>query len=443
MQWTHKSKQKQKEKIIYKILSMNYKKTTLKNGLRILTVPTQGTQTATVVLMVNAGSRFENESQAGISHFVEHMLFKGTEKRPTTQDISEDLDSIGGEFNAFTSKDKTLYYAKTDSKHINTALDVLADMFLNSKIEQSEINRESGTIIQELNMYEDDPRRTIGDELEKLLYKNSTLGREIIGYKKTIKKFKRKNFIDYMKKHYNAAGTVVCVAGKFNEKEIVGKIKEYLGNMPKGKISPFARIVEKQKTPQVSIKFKKTDQTHFIVASRAYRQDHKDRFALSLLAVILGGNMSSRLFTEVREKRGLAYSVRTGVDTYQDCGYIGTQAGVDHKKLQETIEVILEEYKKITTEKVEQKELKKAKDFVKGKGVMEFEASDEVAMFFTDQEFHKEKIMTLKEVFAKIDAVTAEDILRVAKDVFKSKKLNLAIIGPHKNSAKIKNILAL
>lgn len=422
---------------------MNYKKTTLKNGLRILTVPMQGTQTATVLLMVNAGSRFESEKQAGLSHFIEHMLFKGTEKRPTTQDISEELDAIGGEFNAFTSKDKTMYYAKTDSKHIGTAFDVLADMFLNSKIEQKEIKKESGTILQELSMYEDDPRRMVGDKIEELLYKNSTLGREIIGYKKTIKKFARKDFITYMKKHYNASGTVVCVAGKFEEKEIIKKVQAYLGHMPKGKITNFEKVVEKQKTPQVGIKFKKTDQTHFIIGNRAYRQGHKDRYALSLLAVILGGNMSSRLFLEIREKRGLAYSVRTGIDTYQDCGYIATQAGVEHGKLGKTIDVILKEYKKIATEKVGEKELRKAKDFVKGKGVMEFEASEEVAMFFIDQEFHREKILTLKEVFAKVDAVTADDILRVAKDVFKSNKLNVAVIGPHKNSKQIEKILKI
>jgi predicted Zn-dependent peptidase len=199
--------------------------------------------------------------------------------------------------------------------------------------------------------------------------------------------------------------------------------------------------MEKQKKPQVGIKFKKTDQTHFIIANRAYKQDHKDRHVLGLLAVILGGNMSSRLFTEIRERRGLAYFVRTSVDTYQDCGYIGTQAGVEHGKLEETIDVILKEYKKIANEKVSAKELQNAKDYVKGKGVMEFEASDEVAMFYIDQEMHKEKILTLKEVFAKVDAVTPEDILRVAKDVFKSNKLNVAIIGPHKDNKKIEKIL--
>jgi len=422
---------------------MNYKKTTLKNGLRILTVPMQGTQTATVLLMVNVGSRFEKENQAGLSHFIEHMFFKGTKKRPTAQSISEELDAVGGEFNAFTSKDKTAFYAKVDAKHINTAFDVLADMFLNSKIEQEEINRESGTILQELSMYEDDPRRTVNDELEKLLYGKDPLGREIIGYKETIANFKRKNFMDYMKEYYVARETIVCVAGRFDEKKIISEAKSYFGNFNKGRENKSNEVIEKQKNPQVRIKFKKTDQTHVIIASRAYRQNHKDRYALSLLSIILGGNMSSRLFIEVRERRGLAYSVHTGVEVYKDCGYIATQAGVEHGKLEKTIDVVLTEYKKIAAEIVSEKELKKAKEYVKGKGVMGFEASEEVAMFFIDQEFHRDRILTLKEVFAKIDAVTVLDIQRVAKDVFQNKKLNCAIIGPHKNNKKIEKILAL
>jgi predicted Zn-dependent peptidase len=246
-----------------------------------------------------------------------------------------------------------------------------------------------------------------------------------------------------MKKYYNARGTVICVAGKFDEKKITKQIQLYFRGFTDGAENKFAKIVEKQQKPQVRIKFKKTDQTNVIVGNRAYRQNHKDRYVLSLLSVILGGNMSSRLFIEIREKRGLAYSVQTGVDTYQDCGYIATQAGVEHKKLEHTIETILEEYKKIATEKVSGKELQKAKDYVKGKGVMGMEASDEVAMFFIDQEFHGEKILTLAEVFAKIDAVTPEDILRVAKDIFRREKLNCAIIGPHRNAGKIEEILSL
>lgn len=420
---------------------MKYRKTTLKNGLRILTVPMEGTQTATVMVMVGVGSRYESEKQAGISHFIEHMLFKGTTKRPTAQSISEELDGIGGEFNAFTSKDKTAYYAKVDGRHIDKALEVIADIFLNSKLEQVEIDRERGPILQELSMYEDDPRRSVGEEFEKLLYGEHQMGRNIVGYKEIIKSVSRKDFAAYMKKYYVANETVVCVSGKFNEKEIVKQIQAYFAKLEKGLEAKFKKVFDKQTDPGVHLKFKKTDQTHLILGARAYHQNHKDRWALSLLSVILGGNMSSRLFIEVRERRGLAYFVSTSVDTYQDCGYIGTQAGIEHKNLAEAVEVILSEYRKIATQEVSEKELQKAKDYIKGRSVMGFEASDDVAMFFIDQEMHKEKILSPKEVFAKIDAVTAGDILRVAKDIFKQEKINLAIVGPHKDTKKISQLL--
>lgn len=422
---------------------MNYKKTTLKNGLRILTIPMAGTETATVMMMVGVGSRHETEAQAGLSHFIEHMLFKGTEKRPTAQSISEELDAIGGEFNAFTAKDKTAYYAKVDSRHLEKALDVVSDIFLNSKLEQAEIDRERGPILQELSMYEDEPRRSVGDEFEKMLYGDQSMGRGIVGYKKTISEFKRKDFVSYMKKYYNASETVVCVAGKFEEKKIVSQIKSYFSEFQVGKIAPMKKVMEKQLAPKVHIKFKKTDQTHLIVGARAYPQNHKDRYSLALLSIILGGNMSSRLFIKIRERQGLAYFVHTSVDTYQDCGYISTQAGVDHKKIEQTITAILEEYQMVGKEKVSEKELQKAKDYVKGRAVMGFEASDDVAMFFIDQEMHREKILTPKEVFAKVDAVTLEDVLRVGKDVFKNEKLNLAIIGPYKSTKKIEALMKI
>ncbi len=422
---------------------MNYKKTQLKNGLRVITVPMENTQTATVVVMVGVGSRYESEKEAGLSHFIEHMFFKGTEKRPTTLDISEELDAIGGEFNAFTGKDMTGYYAKASAENFDVALDVVADMYLNSKIEEDEIQREKGTILQELNMYEDNPQRNIGDVFEKLLYGGNNLGREIVGYKKTIRSFVRKDFVDYMKRFYLANDTVVCVAGKIDEKKVIEQIKKYFSKMPKGKKPAIEKASEDQAKPAVKIKFKKTDQTHFVLGNRAFKRNHKDRFALGLLATILGGNMSSRLFTEVRERRGLAYYVRTATESFDDCGYIETQSGVEHKNLEKAIEVILTEYRKMTIEKVGEKELRKAKDYLKGKGVMGFEASDEVAMFFVDQEVKKEKIMTLEDIFAKIDAVTAEDIQRVAKKIFTKNGLNLAIIGPHKNSKKFEKLLKL
>lgn len=422
---------------------MKHKKTTLKNGLRIVTVPMKETQTVTVSVMVGVGSRYEKNQEAGLSHFIEHMLFKGTKKRPTTLDISEELDAIGGEFNAFTSKDRTMYYAKVDSKHVNTALDVISDIYLNSKIEEKEIAKEKGTIIQELNMYEDIPMKNIVDLFENVLYPNTKLGREIIGYKKTIQSLKRNDFIDYMNRFYVANDTVICVAGRFDEKKIIKELKKVFGKMSSGKKAKIERVKENQKKPVVKIKFKKTDQTHLVLGSRAYNWDHKDRYALGLLAIILGGNMSSRLFIEVREKRGLAYYVKSNTELYEDVGYIATQAGVEHKNLEKTILTILGEYKKISENKVSEKELRNAKDCIKGQAVMGMEASDEVAMFHIDQEVTHGKIITLEEKFSLIEKVTTEDIARVAKDVFRSGKLNLAVIGPHKNSGKLKNILKL
>jgi len=422
---------------------MHYKKTNLKNGLRIITVPMLETQTVTVVVMVGVGSRYESEKEAGLSHFIEHMLFKGTEKRPTTLSIAEELDAIGGEFNAFTSKDSTGYYVKVDAKHIDTALDVVSDMYLNSKIEEAEVAKERGTIIQELHMYEDMPMRNVGDVFESLLYPDTSLGRDIVGYKKTIENFKRKDFLTYMKKFYLSNDTVICVAGKFDEKKITEQVKKYFHEMPKGKKPQLKKVKETQKSPAVKIKFKKTDQTQMILGVRAYDQHSKQRFALSLLSIILGGNMSSRLFIEVREKKGLAYYVRTNTEAFEECGYLATQAGVEHKNLALALETILAEYQKIAKEKVSEKELQKAKDYIKGKMVMGMEASDEVAMFHVGQELARKEILKRAEIFAQIDKVTPDDILKIAKEIFQNKKLNLAIIGPHKNSEKLAKILSI
>ena len=420
---------------------MKFEKMTLKNGVWLITVPMQGTVTATLVVMVGVGSRYEKGDEAGVSHFIEHMLFKGTKKRPTSLSITEELDAFGGEYNAFTAKDRTEYHVKVDSRHIHDAFDIISDMVLNSKLEAKEIEKERGTIIQEINMYEDTPQRNIWDVFENFIYDGNTLGRDIVGSKKTVASLQRKNFVDYMKKHYTADRTIVCVAGKFDKKKIISETEKYFGSLQKGKGLQFEKIVEKQSKPAIKIKFKKTDQTHVVIGNRAYHHNHKDRYVLATLGVILGGNMSSRLFTEVRERRGLAYHVKAGADAYQDCGYFATYAGIDHGKLEDVLKVILGEYKKIASEKVSEKELQKAKDFMKGRAVMNLEASDEVAMFFVEQEFNGEKLHNIQDSLNKIDAVTSQDILRVAKDIFKKEKLNCAVIGPHRYDKKLYEIL--
>ena len=422
---------------------MKFKKTTLKNGLRIITVPMKDTQTATVVVMVGVGARYETDKEDGLSHFIEHMMFKGTKRRPKPLDISEELDAIGGMSNAFTSEDVTAYFVKADAKHLDKSLDVVADIFLNSKLDSKDIEREKGPVIQEISMIEDTPQRNIYDVFTKLLYKDNPLGRNVVGSKKTVSSFKRSDLVKYIGKFYSSNNTIVCVAGKIDGREVVKKIRKYFSGMRKNKLQNAKRVTENQKNPEVVVKFKKTEQTHILIGNRAYDENHKDRFALGLVSTILGGNMSSRLFTEIREKRGLAYHVRTMVDAYSDCGYIVTQAGIEHKNLEMAIKTIVDEYKKITVEKVGDKELQRAKDYIKGISVMGLESSDDVAMFFIDQELKKKKIMIPQEIFARIDKVTPGDILRVAKDIFRNETLNLAVIGPHKETKKLTKILKL
>ncbi|MFA6183519.1 MAG: pitrilysin family protein [Parcubacteria group bacterium] len=420
---------------------MNYKKTILDNGLRIITAPMKDTQTATVMIMVGVGSRYEENYERGLSHFIEHMMFKGTQKRPNTQVIANELDAIGGEFNAFTGKTGTAYYAKSDAKHLATTLDVISDMYLNSKFESREINKERGTILQELNMYEDMPMRSVEDVFEGLLYGDQKLGREIIGTKETIQNVKRDNFIKYRERFYLANDTVICVAGKIDEDKVIEKIKKYFSQMNRGIKPEFEKVIEKQVGSQIKIKNKKTDQTHLVLGVRAYDDDHKDKYVLNLLSIILGGNMSSRLFINVREKQGLSYYIHTDSEAYQDAGYLATFAGVEHKNLIKTIKTILKEYRKISSKKVSEVELKKAKDFIKGKSVMGLESSNSVASFLVGQEVIKNKILTPKDIFKKIDEVTAADILRVAKDIFVNDKLNLAVTGPHKKSKELEEML--
>lgn len=405
--------------------------------------PMQDTETATVIVMAGTGSRYETEKENGLAHFLEHMFFKGTKKRPNTIDISKELDAIGAEYNAYTSKDHTAYYAKVEAHHLDTALDVVSDMFLNAKLEKEEIERERGTILQEINMYEDMPQRMVGEHFEKLLYGMHPLGRDIAGSKENIRSFQQKDFIKYLNRGYTSENVVVGVAGKINTKKVKKEIEKYFTRIHKGKRPVFKKIKEQQAKPQVFIRHKKTDQTHIVLGVRGYDMFHKDRFTLSVLATILGGGMSSRLFMEVRERRGLAYSVHTSFDTYHDAGYLATQCGVEHKNLEKTVDVILSEYKKIAANLVDKEELKKAKEYIKGHFALGMEGSDDVVGFLVTQEVLRDKITLPQEYNKMIDRVTAQDILRVAKDIFRNEKLNMAIIGPHIHSKQLTRNLSL
>jgi len=422
---------------------MDHKKIVLKNGLRILLIPMKDAQTATVLVMAGTGSRYETRENNGISHFLEHMFFKGTEKRPNTLAISEELDGVGGMYNAFTSKEYTGYWAKVGAKHAGTALDVISDIFLHAKLEAKEIEKERGTILQELNMYEDTPVRHVDDIFETLLYGDTPLGWEIIGTKENIRTMKRTAFQEYLRSHYRPNNVVVCVAGKFSQKDVLAKIKQDFESLDGAETPEYLSLKETQEKPAILLQEKKTDQTHMILGVRAYDMFHRDRYVLSVLSTILGGNMSSRLFIQVRERRGLAYSVHTFVEQYQDVGYLAAQCGVEHENLEKTIKVIVDEYKKISKKLVSAKELRKAKEYIKGKIEMGLESSDEVASYFAEQELLRKEVTSPDIVMKRIDRVTSTDVLRVAKDIFRKNSLNLAVIGPHNDMQKFEKLMRL
>lgn len=417
-----------------------FKIKTLKNGLRILLAPVVGAKTTTVLMMYGAGSKYETRAQNGLSHFVEHMLFKGTKKRPSALKISQDLDALGGEYNAFTSKEYTGYFTKVDSKKIESAMEILSDMLLNSRLSQADIDRERGVIIEEINMYHQNPMMYIEDVFEACLYGDSPAGWDIAGPKDNIRKFMRKDFLNYFQAQYGIESGVLCLAGNVDSK--VEKMAEkYFAGIEKNSFKDKEKTLEEQKSPAVKIHYKEGAQVNLAIGVRAFDNFHPDKVALKILGVILGGSMSSRLFTEVREKRGLAYSVHTNCEFYTDTGYLVTYAGVPVEKKDEAIKVILAEYKKMSSRLVSDEELKRAKDMIKGRTIISFEESDNVANWYARQAVMKDKVVSPEEYFKRVNSVKAEDLRRVAREIFKNEKLNLAVIGPFKDNKEFDKIL--
>ncbi len=420
-----------------------FSKITLKNGLRVISVPSSSTKAVTVLVVVGTGSKYETKEVNGISHFLEHMFFKGTKKRPSTLKIAETLDRVGGAYNAFTTKEFTGYFAKVSFEYLDLALDWVSDIFLNSKLEEQEIKRERGVIVEEINMYLDTPMKYIGNLWEQLLYGDQPAGWLTIGTKKNVLGFKRKDFLDYLKSHYSALNTIVAVAGNFDKGEILDKVKKYFNNIGKDSPKSKTEVIEGQRKPGALLHFKKTDQTHLILGVRGYHLLHPQRYAQEILATILGGNMSSRLFILIRERRGLCYYIHTSSDPYTDSGYLATQAGVPNKDVEKVVSLILKEYKDIRDKKISQRELTKAKDYLKGSLILSLEPSDAKASFYAGQELLTGEILTLEEKCAKIDKVSVNDIKKVAEGIFQPEKLNLAMIGPHRNKSQFQELLKL
>jgi predicted Zn-dependent peptidase len=424
---------------------MKFERKVLDNGLRVLTIPMPSTKSATVLVMVGAGSRYETRENNGISHFLEHMAFKGTKKRPTPMEIATLMEGMGGQNNAFTSKEVTGFFIKAAAGHLDDCLDIISDILINSRFPEEEIEKERGVIIEEINMYEDTPMRNIGDIYEKLVFGDTPLGWDTAGRKEVIKAVKRADFVEYMSKFYSPKNMTVVVAGGIDSQKTVKAVEKYFGQMKSFDTLRAEKIVLDQTTPRIFIKPKKTEQLHLALGVTTCPMLSPDRYPLTLLSVILGGGMSSRLFNEVREKRGLCYYIRTHSDHYTDMGTLATYGGLNKDKIEEAIKIILGEYKKISNikYKISNKELTKAKEMLKGNLILELENSRVVAGFYGEQEILREPLETPEEVLAKIDAVTAEDVQRVAKKYLKTETLNLAIIGEVEDKEKLKGLLVL
>lgn len=416
-----------------------YKQKKLKSGLKLITVPMTGTKTITVLVMIETGSKYEDKLNNGISHFIEHMLFKGTSKRPNTLIIASELDKIGAEFNAFTAKECTGYWVKVDSAKVGVALNMLDDILLHSKFDSKEINKEKGTIIEEINMYEDNPMMQIDHIFEQCLYGDTPAGWDTIGTKENILKLKRSDILNYFKTQYSADKIVVCLAGSINKKteNLINKYFKFKKLNFQDKIP----TTEKQVKPQMKLSYKKTDQATISLGVRTMPRNHKDEVILKFLGIVLGGSMSSRLFTEVRERQGLAYYIRANAEFYDDTGYLTAQAGVSVSKIEQAIATILKEYQKLTKVLVNKEELKRNKDLIRGRSILQLESSDNVANWYSKQALFRENIQSPEEYFKKIDKVTASDIKRVAKAIFINQGLNLAVIGPFKDKNKFEKIL--
>ncbi len=417
------------------------KKKTYKNGLRVVTVPMKDNPTVTVLVLVGTGTDYESKGINGISHFLEHMCFKGTVKRPTPQSISHELDSLGCQYNAFTSHEMTGYYAKGDAKNFGKIFDIVSDIYLNSTFQGSELKKEKGVIIEEINMYEDMPASHVQDLFDRVLYGDQPAGWSVLGLKENILKMTRDDFENYKNSHYSSHNTVVIVAGDITNEKVYKEVNKYFNNLHNIKNVRKIKINVLQVEPKVLIKHKKTDQTHFVLGVRTFPILDKKNTTLSLLSGVLGAGMSSRLFVKLREEMGVAYYVRAQNNPSLDYGSLQISAGVNNIRVKEVLTEILKECNDLANRKISEKELDKVKSYLIGNMKMSVESTDDVASFYGSQELMKNEIKTLEEKIKEIKKVKVEDIQKMAKTIFKTGHLNLAIIGPFKDERGFKEIL--
>lgn len=420
---------------------MKFTKKVLENGLTLIVVPMPGNPTVTVFTGSCTGSEYEDKRTNGLSHFLEHMCFKATEKRPNAKIIAQELDEIGANNNAYTGQEHTIYYAKSDKTHFDTILDVVSDIYLHPTFPKTELEKERGVILQEYKMYLDDLKWHAGDLWQELLYGDTPSGRRIVGTPETIGKLQRKDFVAYHKKQYVAENTVVVIAGDVDESTVEKKVKEKFADINTGKFKKKAVLKEKQNAPMVKVFHKDSDQTHIVLGVRSFGSNDKRVKIMRVMRAVLSGGMSSRLFQKMREELGICYYVYASQDSFTDHGNFSVSAGVDQKRLDVAINAILAELRKLVLEKITDEELKKTKEGMLGRLKLGLESSDDVGSFFLDRAISRQPLVTPKELEKEVMDVSAEDIQNLAKELFVDKKLNLVVVGKHKNEKELKGLL--
>ncbi|MDO8536887.1 MAG: pitrilysin family protein [bacterium] len=426
---------------------MQFKKLKFKNGLRVILIPRKESLAASVLILVEAGSEYETKKINGLSHFLEHMMFKGTVNRPKPGQVAEEIAALGAQSNAFTSSEYTGYWAKAEYRKLPKILEIVSDLYLNPIFNPEEIEKERGVVIEEINMRRhDNPAGDVQENFTSLLYGDQPAGWDVAGKESIIRTLKREDLQAYRAKHYVPTKTVVVVSGNFSEEFATRAIRGYFGQLKRKPKFPKIKTVEPtQKKPALITKFKETGQSHIALGVRAFNLFDKRRYVIEVLVHVLGNysSMSSRLFKKVRDEMGAAYHIDAGVDLYLDHGYLVVSAGIDHKKIMPAIKVILEEMARLKVELVGNRELQKSKDHIVGNMILGLETSDQLASFYGSQEILTGKMLQPKQIFDKIQGVSAEEIRSVARAIFKNEKLNFAIVGPYKKEAVFRKILKL
>ena len=420
-----------------------HREITLDNGLRIITNNMPHTRCVSLVFFTGVGSRYEADSEAGVSHFIEHVCFKGTNKRRSSHEISEVIESIGGIINGGTDKEMTTFWCMVTSQYFSLAVDVLADLLQNPRFDSHDIDRERQIIIEEINMSLDSPRQRVGMLMDEILWPGNPLGRDVAGSKETVYTLKRKQIVDFFSSHYLPNSTVVSIAGDIIHEQVQDTLNQAVGKWKPGKLQTIPPFNDnKKKASKVSLEFRETEQVQISIGVRGPSLHHPDRFAANLLSIVLGEGMSSRLFIEIREKRGLAYDIHSYTDNLTDTGAFSVHAGVDPSRYIEALQAILKELSQLENN-VSENELKKAQEMAKGRLLMGIESSRNIAFYLGSQALLTNEILTVDEIIARINTVSVEDMRRVAKGLFRQDKLNLAVVGPVREKEHISRLLKL